>query len=223
MIVSLIALILKILGKTLRIRIEKGSELIDDINKKKLPVIMNFWHNRLFFFCSFYANRFVKKGLPVTTLVSLSKDGDFATAVAQKFKSEVIRGSSSRAGAKALLQMVRTMRKKGRSIIMLPDGPRGPAYEYKPGAIYLASLNRSPIYLFGCTMEKKWVLNSWDSMCIPKPFSKVIVKVDGPILLPQNMSEKQILDWRNELAKRMMILSDDNPPPKNRLNSVVNR
>ncbi|MES0489596.1 MAG: lysophospholipid acyltransferase family protein [Leptospirales bacterium] len=214
-------LLLNLLGKSLRISVTQGSDLIDKVINEGKPVILATWHNRLLFFSYFLSTRYVQKGLKTIVLVSPSKDGDLAATVAEKFYAETIRGSSSRSGASAFLKLVRKMRKQGYSIVIMPDGPRGPCYDFKPGAIQLSSMNQAPIYLLNSTMEKKWSLNSWDRMSIPKPFSKVQVKVEGPIQIPKDLTDEKIQKWQKDLSKRLLNLSDDNPTPKNKSKTIV--
>jgi lysophospholipid acyltransferase (LPLAT)-like uncharacterized protein len=72
------------------------------------------------------------------------------------------------------------------------DGPRGPRYVAKPGAVWLASRTGNAILPFHCSAQRKWVLGSWDAFEIPKPFSRALVLIAPPIYVPEDASPGQI-------------------------------
>lgn len=125
--------LLKALGRTLRYQIDDRAGLVEK------PVTENYigalWHNRLLMFPlvlrRFFGNRHG------TALISASRDGDLISDAVHRFDYDVVRGSSSKLGASALLQLSDVLA-AGRDVVITPDGPRGPAYEIGPGIIFLA-------------------------------------------------------------------------------------
>ena len=137
------ATILRLLFLTLRLALEDRAGLSKNV--PRTPVIICFWHNRILgitlTFLRHYPGK-ARKG--VTVLTSASRDGEILAQLVGQFGMRVVRGSSSRRGSRALLELVDKVR-KGRDIAITPDGPRKPRYSLGPGAIALAQLTATPI------------------------------------------------------------------------------
>ncbi|HXT49441.1 MAG TPA: lysophospholipid acyltransferase family protein [Thermoanaerobaculia bacterium] len=172
---KLIWLFLATLGGTLRPR-WSGGERFHAIVRERRPTILIVWHHQLFL-ASWLIWKFgVLRGLPVLVLISRSRDGTLGTEVGRLLRAEVARGSTSRGGGPALRQLVRALA-AGRTVLLIPDGPRGPARELKPGVVALAELGRVPVLPLAMAADRAWRLRSWDRMVIPKPFSRLEVLV----------------------------------------------
>ena len=145
------------------------------------PVTENYvgalWHNRLLIFPlvlrRFFPNR------PGTALISASRDGDLLAEAIRRFGYDVARGSSSRLGASAILQLTEVLASK-RDVVITPDGPRGPVYELGPGIIFLAQKSGASVLPMSLEYSCCWRLGSWDRFIIPKPFAKVRVLIGHP-------------------------------------------
>ncbi|NLB64099.1 MAG: DUF374 domain-containing protein [Fibrobacter sp.] len=109
----------------------------------------------------------------ITIMISSSKDGNFATKVAESLGYTVKRGSSSR-GYETLRTLVRALR-KGESVGMALDGPKGPPMVAKPGCSWLSKQSKRPIAYLNFEYSASVTLRTWDSMRIPLPFSKILV------------------------------------------------
>jgi lysophospholipid acyltransferase (LPLAT)-like uncharacterized protein len=127
------------------------------------------WHERLFI-SPLIARKFFKR--PITALISTSRDGGWLVAFFKIMGLNAVRGSSSKRGAPALIELTRTM-KAGRNAGVTPDGPKGPRRICKPGAVALAKLTHCPFLLLGINFHSAYKLRSWDQFSIPYPFSKV--------------------------------------------------
>jgi lysophospholipid acyltransferase (LPLAT)-like uncharacterized protein len=171
-----------ILGCTWRFLVT-GSKEIDLFQCRDKGVIFCFWHAHIL------PLSYIFRGVGVTAVVSASKDGDRATAVAQRWNHETIRGSSSRGQIAVLRQCVRALQ-NGRSIVIVPDGPRGPALQAKPGAAMLALMTNAPVFPVLAIPEKMWRLKSWDRFMVPKPFSPITIHVKEP-LRPQDFPDEK--------------------------------
>ena len=161
-----VALFLRLWLATLRFRCN-----VDRIDDSEGPVVLLLWHDKLFV-SSWIANRYFAR--PVTALISTSKDGAWLVAFFKFMGITAVRGSSSRRGAAALITLTRSMR-AGNHAGITPDGPKGPALEFKAGAVSLARLTRSPFVVMGIRYHSCWRMRSWDRFAMPVPFSRVEV------------------------------------------------
>jgi lysophospholipid acyltransferase (LPLAT)-like uncharacterized protein len=177
----LVPAVVALIGCTLRVRFswEKGAiQALDEIH----PGIFPFWHR-----CVLPAIWiFRKRNLAVMT--SRSLDGEYIARVIRRFGYVPIRGSSSRGGPRAMLEMQTFVNKSGGAAFTI-DGPRGPRYVAKKGPIHLAKTTGAAITPFYVAVEKTWVLNTWDGFVIPKPFSRVLVQVAPRIYVPRDADE----------------------------------
>ncbi len=145
------------------------------------PVVLAFWHGRTLYFLHLYhRQRF-------TILVSRSRDGEFVSRILQRFGVHATRGSSSRGGAQALLEIARQVC-RGYHAALTPDGPRGPRYEVQPWIVALAQKTGAAILPVTYSARWKKVLRSWDSFLVPLPFSRVVVIYGEPIYVPARAS-----------------------------------
>ena len=153
---------------TLRIRVNDKAGVLGGPSEPRL--IWVFWHNRLFVI-PHLLNRYLPNR-PGSALTSASKDGEILASFLQRFNIRPIRGSSSRRGAAALLEMRRLIR-EGYDVAITPDGPRGPRYHLNPGAVTLAQKTGALIMPIQVEYSRYWQLKSWDGFQIPKPFARV--------------------------------------------------
>ena len=161
--------------RTLRYEVDDRSGILGK------PVTENYigalWHNRLLIF-PLVLRRFFphRRG---TALISASRDGDLLADAIRRFGYDVARGSSSRLGASAILQLTEVLASK-RDVVITPDGPRGPVYELGPGIIFLAQKSGASVLPMNLEYSGCWRLGSWDRFIIPYPFSKVRVLIGHP-------------------------------------------
>ena len=171
------------------------------------PVTENYigalWHNRLLIFPlilrRFFPNR---RG---AALISASRDGDLLTDAIRHFGYEVIRGSSSRLGASAILQLTEELA-SGRDVVITPDGPRGPAYELGPGIVFLAQKSGASVLPMNLEYSRCWRLGSWDRFIIPQPFSKVRVLISQPHHVERTGTPEEFETERRRVQDAMMSL-----------------
>lgn len=188
-------LLIKLIGATLKYETE-GMETFDKIASDGKTPIMTFWHNRIFATTHYFRNR----GIVVIT--SQSFDGEYIARFIQRFGYGAIRGSSTRGGVGALVEMIR-LSKKGLTMGFSIDGPKGPKYVAKSGACLLAKKAGNPMMPFMVETEKYWEIKSWDKMQIPKPFSRAKVFIAAPIYVSKNADENEIENKREELQGKL--------------------
>lgn len=162
------------LSLTLRWRLHDPSEI--SLRPPGRPMIWAIWHNRILAFAPIYL-----KYLPMrrgAVLTSASKDGEVVAAILTRLRCGVIRGSSSRKGASALLGLLDWVR-NGYDVAIVPDGPRGPRYRFGPGIVKLAEVTGAPVLPVRVEYGAYWHFRSWDRFRVPKPFSTIDVYL-GP-------------------------------------------
>lgn len=177
-------LLIRIIGRTIRFEVE-GWENFEAIERAgKLPIYA-FWHDRIFASTYFFRNR----GIAVIT--SQSKDGEYIARFIQRLGYGAIRGSSTRGGVGALIEMIKVMR-RGTATAFTVDGPKGPRYKAKSGAILLARKSENPIMPFIIECERFWTINSWDKLQIPRPFTRARLKIGGPIYIDPSETNETV-------------------------------
>jgi lysophospholipid acyltransferase (LPLAT)-like uncharacterized protein len=187
---------------SLRCRWNDRSGLADA--RKGLPVIFCLWHNRLGI--SMMVHR--RFGRKLAALVSASKDGSLMAAVLDKFGVKQVRGSSSRRGPQALLELT-TRGEMGYDLALTPDGPRGPRYVVQAGVISLAQVTGLPIVAVTCNIHQKFCIKSWDRFQIPLPLARCDFTLHEPILVPKEACPVRREELRKELEANLNASSMD--------------
>ena len=194
---------IKLIGSTVKYEVEgwkdsdiPGWESFEIAYKNRPATIMAFWHNRIFLMTHYWC------GEGGNIMVSKSFDGEYISRTAQRFGYGVIRGSSSRGGSRALKQMSRLL-KRGNTMVFTIDGPKGPRYKVKPGALLLAKQTGVPIVPISVEAKKFWTIKSWDKLQIPKPFTKARVFVSEPIFIAEDSDAEILRKKRKELQRKL--------------------
>jgi len=189
-------LAIKLIGSTVRWEVE-GWQHWEAASKDGQIPIYTFWHNRVFLSTYFWQRR------RIVVMTSRSFDGEYIARFIQRFGYGAARGSSTRGGVGAIVEMVRLMR-AGSPTAFTIDGPKGPRYVAKMGAVLLAKKTGNPVLPFTITAKKFWTVNkSWDLTQIPKPFSRVRVDIAPPIRVPSDADEQLLETKRDELQKSL--------------------
>jgi len=174
------------------------------------PAIYCFWHNRLAL-CIVPYWHYVREGSVtpgLAALVSASKDGGFLAGVLECFRVEPVRGSSSRRGGQALLELT-TWADRGYNLVITPDGPRGPCYKVQEGVLSLAQLTGLPIVPYACNLGWKIRLKSWDRFQVPLPFSRCDMVFGQPIRVPREATDAEREALRRELEASLLAITLD--------------
>ena len=174
------------------------------------PFIFCVWHNRLPLCLILYRHYLRHKNLPhrMAAIVSASKDGGVVARIIEHFGVQPVRGSSSRRGPQALLELT-TWAERGYDLAFTPDGPRGPRYVVQAGAIALAQVTGLPLAPASYHLRWKICLKSWDRFQIPLPFGRVEVKMGEPMHVPRDASDEQRERLRQEFERRLRALTVD--------------
>jgi lysophospholipid acyltransferase (LPLAT)-like uncharacterized protein len=184
-------LLIKFIGRTVRFEVTGWENWQAASGDGQIP-IYTFWHNRVFLATYFWQRR------RIVVMTSRSFDGEYIARFIQRFGYGAARGSSTRGGTGALVEMVRLMR-GGCPTAFTIDGPKGPRYVAKMGAVLLAKKTGHPILPFTIMPARYWQANSWDQFQIPWPFTRARVYIAPPIFVPTDADEGTIAAKRNEL------------------------
>lgn len=197
--------LLWILGKTYKIE-ARGLLTNKDFWNEEGARIFVFWHNRQLMM-PFAQQKFAGKKRPVITLISQHRDGRLIARAAKMLGQSSVAGSSTHGAVEAMREMEKLLR-AGKHIAITPDGPRGPLYEFKAGAIKLAQISGAAIYVVSCSANYKWVFNSWDKMMLAKPFAKILVATGAPIRVKRELTEFEFEEIRKKVEIELKNLSE---------------
>jgi lysophospholipid acyltransferase (LPLAT)-like uncharacterized protein len=189
--------IIAALGSTYRWRIDGFSHYESIVASGKQPIFA-FWHGRILPATLFWKDR----GIVVIT--SQNFDGEWIARIIRRFGYGTARGSTSRGGARALVQLRRDLA-NGHPAAFTIDGPRGPARVAQPGAVFLAGATGHPILPFHIEANRFWTMNSWDRTQVPMPFAQVRVAIGAPIAVPE-ADDTTIEAKRLELERALAAL-----------------
>jgi lysophospholipid acyltransferase (LPLAT)-like uncharacterized protein len=163
---------LQILSRTWRVRVVNG-EYVRNLRNTGRPFIFALWHGQLL--PLLWHHR--REG--VLILISEHRDGELVARAAESLGYGLIRGSSTHGGERALISLVRELQ-AGHEVAITPDGPRGPARTFAPGALVAAQRSDSFILPVAASADRAWRLRSWDRFMVPKPFARVTVAYGPP-------------------------------------------
>jgi len=142
-----------------------------------------YWHQHQLY-CGKYLVEQRARGLTVGWLISPSVDGELGAMMVRRFGGAVIRGSSTHTGARALRDYYQALTRDNVSPVITPDGPRGPRFRFKPGALLLAQMSGRPILPMAYAASRAWLIK-WDKFVIPVPFSRIAIAIGPPCYVPR--------------------------------------
>lgn len=160
-----------------------GVENLEAALAKAPSLIPCYWHQHQLF-CARYLLDQRPRGLTVAWLISPSVDGELGAMMVRRLGGGVIRGSSSHTGARSLRDYYQALVKDNLSPIITPDGPRGPRFKFKPGAILLAQMSGRPMLPMAYAASRAWLVK-WDKFVIPAPFARIVVAIGAPRYVPR--------------------------------------
>lgn len=190
--------LVSLIGLTMRWELSGGSGKRGEVAADQ-PLIYCFWHNRILPATIFFRN------LGIVVMTSQSFDGEIIARMIQRFGYGAARGSASRGGMRALREMAACL-KAGFDVAFTIDGPKGPIYQAKPGAVQLAKLSGCPILPVCQTPSSYWELKSWDRFRIPKPFSRGLIAYAPPIYVDRNCSEAELAEKQQQFQATLARL-----------------
>jgi lysophospholipid acyltransferase (LPLAT)-like uncharacterized protein len=189
-------LLITTIGCTVKFTVDGWEHWEVASNGGKQP-IYTFWHNRVFLATYFWRRR------RIVVMTSKSFDGEYIARFIQRFGYGAARGSSTRGATGAVIEMVRLMR-AGCPTAFTIDGPKGPKYVAKMGAVLLAKKTGNPILPFTITADRFWeARKSWDGFQVPRPFARARVHIAAPIFVRPDADNTELRAKRDELQRAL--------------------
>ena len=187
--------LINLIGRTVRYEVEGWQHWEAATRPGRIP-IYTFWHDGIFLATYFWRNR------DIVVMTSQSFDGEYIARFIQRFGYGTARGSSTRGSVGAVIEMIRHMR-QGRPTAFTIDGPKGPRYVAKMGAVLLAKKTGSPILPFAITPARHYAAPSWDRFQVPFPFTRARVQIAPPIYVSPDADDATLEAKRDELQRAL--------------------
>ncbi|HWP03713.1 MAG TPA: lysophospholipid acyltransferase family protein [Gemmatimonadaceae bacterium] len=194
------SVILRLLGSTWRVRRE-WPERLDDLLARGEALIVVFWHEDIL------PIAWVHRHQGFAPLISTHADGEIIARIVRSLGYRTVRGSTSRGGARALLEMARLLA-RGVSVAITPDGPRGPRRSMTPGPTVLAQRTGRRVLAVRAHADRAWRLATWDRHLIPKPFARVTLRYSPAVTIAARSVQEAV-----EQAPYVASLLDRLDPP----------
>ena len=196
------AAFLELIWRTARIKIVGGDRL-DQMLREHDAVVPVFWHQHLLLCARFIVDGKKNSGLKPGFMISPSVDGEGPTMLARLYGAHVVRGSGSYTGVRAVRGVHHAIVKELISPAITPDGPRGPRFKMKPGAIFAAQISRKPVVPIAYAARPAKLLKTWDKFVIPLPFAKVRIAIGEPYFPERKLDDAQMEQAQQELERRL--------------------
>lgn len=159
--------LVRLLANTWRMRVT-GGEIVASLRRARQPIVFTLWHGQML------PLLWSHRGQGISVLISEHRDGEIVARIASALGFRTVRGSTYRGADRALVGLVRELR-AGHDVAVTPDGPRGPAGHFAPGALIAAQRAGAPIVSVAAAATRAWHMKSWDGFMIPKPFARVTI------------------------------------------------
>jgi lysophospholipid acyltransferase (LPLAT)-like uncharacterized protein len=160
------------------------------------------WHGKSVLFANYFRNQ------GIWVLISHSNDGEMQSRLFGKLGYRIIRGSTGRGGARALIESIKALRDGG-SMAMTPDGPRGPSGVVQGGIMAMAQKSGAALVPVGLSARPRWLAPSWDRYMVPCPFGRGLMLFGDPILVPAKASETEVEAIRLQLEQAIQQLEEE--------------
>jgi len=180
-----------------------GAENITNALSRAPAFIPVYWHQHQLF-CVKHLLELRPLGVKLGFLISPSVDGEIGAMLVRRLGAEVVRGSSTHTGARALRDYYQAL-VHGMSPAITPDGPKGPAWKFKPGAVLLAQLSQRPIIPFSYAASRAWKIQ-WDRFIIPQPFSRIVIAIGEPVYVAKGLDAAALARIQSEMEQKLVSL-----------------
>jgi lysophospholipid acyltransferase (LPLAT)-like uncharacterized protein len=181
-----------------------GIEHLDAALARAPSLVPCYWHQHQLY-CGKFLVEQRGRGLTVGWLISPSVDGELGAMMVRRFGAAVIRGSSTHTGARALRDYYQALVRDNVSPVITPDGPRGPRFRFKPGALLLAQMSGRAILPMSYAASRAWLIK-WDKFVIPLPFSRIAIAIGPPRYVPRAMSAAALTQLQGQMEEELKRL-----------------
>ncbi|MBV6417080.1 MAG: hypothetical protein CMLOHMNK_01716 [Steroidobacteraceae bacterium] len=177
-----------------------GAEHLDAALAMAPSFIPVLWHQHQLFCAKWLLEQHPR--VTAGFLISPSVDGEIGAMLVDRFGGVAVRGSSTHTGARALRDYYEALVKRGVSPLITPDGPRGPRFEFKPGAILLAQMSGRPMLPMAYAASRA-ILFHWDRFVIPLPFARIVIAIGAPRRVPRTLDAAGMRQWQQDMAAEL--------------------
>jgi hypothetical protein len=177
----------------------EGQEHYERVRREGGNVLFVFWHAHLLPLVHYH------RGEDIVVLVSEHADGEYITRVIARHGFGVARGSSTRGGRQGLRQLMRAAR-AGHDLAITPDGPRGPARVFKPGAMHTARLTGLPVVPLAVAASSAWHVDSWDRFLVPRPLARIRIVYGEPTFVDRDIDDEGVARLAAAFGERIDAL-----------------
>jgi lysophospholipid acyltransferase (LPLAT)-like uncharacterized protein len=200
--VPVVIVSVKLWWRLARVVRTEGVEHLQAALARAPSLVPCYWHQHQLYCCKFLLEQ---KALKVGWLISPSVDGELGAMIVRRAGATAIRGSSTHTGARALRDYYQALVKDNVSPIITPDGPRGPRFTFKPGALLLSQMSGRPILPMAYAASRAWLIK-WDKFVIPMPFSRIVIAIGAPVYVPRVTDPAALERMQLEMAQRLKLL-----------------
>lgn len=180
-----------------------GEEHLDAVLARWPSFLPCYWHQHQLFCGRYLLRKQHRREFKVGFLISPSVDGELGAMIARRLGAAVVRGSSSNTGAQALREYFQALMRERVSPVLTPDGPRGPRFKFKPGAVLLAQMSGRPMLPLAYCASRAWRVQ-WDRFVLPLPFSRITVAIGPPREVPRGVDAAGVAAIQDEMERTLL-------------------
>ena len=182
--VPLVAGLIRLWWRSCRVVAVVGVEHLDAVLARQPSFLPVYWHQHHLFCAQYLLAQQRVRALRTGFLISPSRDGELGARIIQRLGGFVVRGSSTRTGALAMKEYFQALMREQVSPVLNPDGPRGPRFKCKPGAVLLAQMSGRPLLPLAYAASRAWLVH-WDKFVLPWPGSRIVIAIGAPLAVPR--------------------------------------
>lgn len=187
---------------TLRVRYVGISERDGNLPRRPNGIFV-FWHQRLLAFAGIFHHTGFK------AVVSRHGDGEMLVRVLNRLGIEAIRGSTARGGEQAIREILKACDPQDTRLAITPDGPRGPRFSFREGAIFVASRTGLPVWPVAVSYHRYRALPTWDGFLLPAPFTRTVLRLGEPMRVPPDLDREGIEEYRRRAEAELRAITED--------------
>jgi lysophospholipid acyltransferase (LPLAT)-like uncharacterized protein len=198
----LLAGLMRLWWRSCRVVAISGAEHLDGVLARHPSFLPVYWHQHHLFCGQYLLSQQATRALRIGFLISPSRDGELGAAIIRRLGGHVIRGSSTRTGALAMKEYFQALMREQVSPVLNPDGPRGPRFVCKPGAVLLAQMSGRPLLPLAYAASRAWLVH-WDRFVLPWPFARVAIAIGPPCEVPRSADAAGVARIQRELERQL--------------------
>jgi lysophospholipid acyltransferase (LPLAT)-like uncharacterized protein len=179
-----------------------GEHHLDAVLERQPSFLPVYWHQHHLFCAQYLLAQQQTRALRTGFLISPSLDGELGAMIMRRLGGHVIRGSSTRTGALAMKEYFQALMRERVSPVLNPDGPRGPRFRCKPGAILLAQMSGREIVPLAYAASRAWLVH-WDKFVLPWPGARIAIAIGAPLTVPRGTSAVGLEAIQRDLERRL--------------------